>query len=89
MIADVTVPGLRPDLVGQRVRVRLDVGTRSAIVVPRAYIAHRYGLDYARVVDRSGAASDVAVQLTPTADPAKVEVLSGLSDGDVLAPAGA
>ncbi len=51
-------------------------------------MAHRYGLDYVRVLDRSGATSDVAVQLTPTAEAAKVEVLSGLADGDViLAPA--
>ncbi len=63
---------------------RLDVGRRTALVVPQAYVAHRYGLDYVRVVDPSGSASDVAVQLAPTADPNATEVLSGLNDGDVV-----
>lgn len=87
--ADVTVPGLRADLVGQRVRVRIAVGERNALVVPSRLVSHRYGIDYVRVVDRSGAASDVAVQLAPTADPARVEVLSGLANGDVIVIPGA
>lgn len=89
VVADVTVPGLRPDLVGQRVRVRLAVGQRSALVIPKSYVAHRYGLDYVRVADRSGQVTEVAVQLAPTSDPARVEVLSGLAEGDVIVPAGA
>jgi RND family efflux transporter MFP subunit len=89
VVADVTVPGLRPELIGQRVRARLAVGRRSALLVPRSYVAHRYGLDYARVVDRNGQAMDVAVQLAPPDGSGRVEVLSGLSDGDVIVPPGA
>lgn len=87
--ADVTVPGLRADLVGQRVRVRIKVGQRNALVVPARFVAHRYGIDYVRVVDHAGGASDVAVQLAPTGDPGKVEVLSGLANGDVIVAPGA
>lgn len=87
--ADLTVPGLRTELVGQRVRVRLDVGQRRAVVVPKTYVAHRYGLDFVRVLDASGRPSDVAVQLSPAPDSAKVEILSGVSGGDILVPPGA
>lgn len=89
VVADVTVPALRPELIGQRVRVRLVVGQRSALVIPKRFVAHRYGLDYVRVADRSGQATDIAVQLAPTSDPGRVEVLSGLAEGDVIVPAGA
>ena len=81
---DVTVPGLRPDLVGQRVRVRVPVGRRTAMVIPGRFVARRYGLDFVRVLDRSGRASEVAVQLAPALEAGKVEVLSGLAAGDVI-----
>lgn len=85
---DVTAPGLRADLVGQRVRVRIPVGQRRALMIPSRFVAHRYGLDYVRVLDRAAAPSEVAVQLAPTPDARTVEVLSGLADGDtILAPA--
>lgn len=87
--ADVAAPGLRADLVGQRVRVRLTVGRRSGLVVPARFVSHRFGIDYVRVVGASGAPSDVAVQLAPVGDPAQVEVLSGLSSGDVIVVPGA
>jgi RND family efflux transporter MFP subunit len=81
---DVTVAGLTAERVGQRVRVRVPVGQRTAIVVPAGFVSHRYGLDFVRVLDRAGRASDVAVQLAPAAEPGKAEVLSGLADGDVI-----
>jgi len=84
---DIRVPGLKADLVGRRVRVRIRVGERTAMTVPRRFVSTRYGLDYVRVLDRSGQPSDVAVQIAPGPDADRVEVLSGLSDGDVvLAP---
>ena len=55
-------------------------------MVPRAYVAHRYGLDYVRVLDRSGRPGDVAVQVAPTDAEGRLEVLSGLADGDVIVP---
>ncbi|HEY9217863.1 MAG TPA: HlyD family efflux transporter periplasmic adaptor subunit, partial [Phenylobacterium sp.] len=84
VVADITVPGLNGDLVGQRVRVRVDVGRRRALVIPRRFVATRYGVDFVRLVRPGGRASDVAVQITPAASPDQVEVLSGLNAGDVI-----
>ena len=77
------------DLVGQRVRVRIKAGQRAALAVPRRFISTRYGVDFVRLVDRSGQTSDVAVQLAPTSDPAQVEILSGLAAGDTIIVPGA
>jgi RND family efflux transporter MFP subunit len=88
LTVDATAPGLRADRVGQRVRIGLPLGQRKALVVPARFVAHRYGLDYVRVVDRNGSASEVPVQLSPLPDPAQVEVLSGLADGDVIVAPG-
>ncbi|MFN3522748.1 MAG: efflux RND transporter periplasmic adaptor subunit [Phenylobacterium sp.] len=85
--ADITVPGLAADLVGQRARVRIKVGERQAIVVPRRFIATRFGVDYARLVDRDGQAVEVAVQIAPGPTAQDVEVLSGLAQGDVIVAA--
>lgn len=87
--ADVSAPGLPQDLIGQRVRARIKVGERQALVVPRTYVVTRFGIDYARLVRADGAISETPVQTAagPTAD--TVEVLSGLRAGDVLSPAGA
>ena len=48
--ADVTAPGLPQDLVGQRVRAQIKIGQRQALVVPRRYIATRFGVDYVSIV---------------------------------------
>ena len=88
--ADLAAPaGLRRDLVGQRVRAEVQIGTRAALLVPRRFIVTRYGMDYARVLARDGSASDVPVQAAPGPTPGDVEILSGLSSGDVLVRAGA
>lgn len=81
--ADAEVAGLSTDLVGRRVTVLLDVGTRPGIVVPRRFVATRYGVDYVDVAGRSGTTA-VPVQTAPTGDPATVEVVSGVIPGDVL-----
>lgn len=88
VVADITVPGLRTDLVGQRARVRVSVGERSAIVVPARFVATRYGVDFARVLDAKGHAADVAVQAAPGPDAGEVEVLSALNPGDVIVAQG-
>lgn len=82
--ADIAVAGLSADVVGQRVRVTIKVAERPALAVPTRFVATRYGVDYVRVLDRAGHASEVAVQIAPGPDPAHVEVLSGLVDGDVI-----
>jgi len=87
--ADVTAPNLPQDLIGQRVRARIKIGERQALVVPRAYISTRFGMDYARLVRADGMASDTPVQTTPGPAANTVEILSGLRPGDVLTPAAA
>lgn len=85
--ADVTAPNLPGDLIGQRVRAAVKIGERQAIVIPRRYVATRFGVDYARLVDASGAISETPIQTRPAAAADAVEVLSGLRIGDVLTPA--
>ena len=84
--ADVTAPNLPPDLVGRRVRAKISLGRRQALVIPRRYIATRFGVDYVRVVRPDGTASETPVQTAdgPAADQA--EILSGLRPGDTLTP---
>ena len=84
----VTAPGLPQDLIGQRVRAQVKIGSRQALVVPRRYITTHFGIDYARLVRADGTVSETPVQITagPSAD--TVEVLSGLRAGDVLTPDG-
>ncbi|MDP1914336.1 efflux RND transporter periplasmic adaptor subunit [Brevundimonas sp.] len=86
-IADISVPGLNSDRVGQRVTVQVPVGQRRALVIPRRVVASRYGIDFVRTVDRAGHVSEAPVQLGGPAGADRVEVLSGLAAGDVvLAP---
>lgn len=87
--ADVTAPDLPRDLIGQRVRAKVKIGERQALVVPRTYVETRFGIDYVRLVGAGGAVSEVPVQTTAGPTAQTVEVLSGLRPGDVLTPAGA
>ena len=87
--ADIAVPNLSNERVGQRVRVLVEVGERAAITLPRRFVSTRYGVDYVRVIDKAGRAGDVAVQLAPGPDAQRVEVLSGLANGDVVVAPGA
>lgn len=85
--ADIAVPGLGSDRVGQRVTVQIPVGQRRALVLPRRFISTRYGIDFVRTVDRAGRISEAPVQLGGPVNGDRVEVLSGLAAGDVvLAP---
>jgi len=84
--ADLAVEGLRADLVGQRVGVKVKVGERQALVVPTRYVARRFGLDFVRLVAPDGSVSEIAVQTTPAATSGMVEILSGARPGDRLAP---
>lgn len=81
---DATVPGLTTELVGRRVGVSIEVGRRKAIMIPRRFISTRYGIDYVNVLSPDRRLSAVAVQTAPASDPARVEVLGGLSAGDTL-----
>jgi len=81
--ADVAMAGLDARLIGRRMPASVAAGTRRALLVPRAFIITRYGLDYAMVIGRGGAATQVPVQTAPAAD-GRVEVLSGVQAGDTL-----
>ncbi|AGH51882.1 MULTISPECIES: efflux RND transporter periplasmic adaptor subunit [Sphingomonadaceae] len=86
---DATLPGLTTQFVGRRVSTSVEIGTRMALVVPRSFVTTRYGMDQIQIVSvetRGGGKrlSMVPVQIAPTADPAKVEILSGVSAGDTL-----
>jgi RND family efflux transporter MFP subunit len=82
---DLAAPAGAAGLIGRRIEARVPVGTRQAIQLPSRFITARYGVDYVRIVRRDGASSEVVVQTAAAAEPGKVEVLSGLAPGDVVA----
>lgn len=85
--ADVALPNLNGNLIGRRLTVRVMVGSRKAVVIPRNFVISRYGLTYVRVKGPDGRAVEVPVQLG-TAMGDEVEILSGIKSGDaLLAPA--
>jgi RND family efflux transporter MFP subunit len=79
VIADVEIEGLGDYFVGERTRVYVATGRRAAIVIPRASVYRRAGINYVRLAD----GREVVVQ------PGEIwgddiEILSGLADGDVV-----
>jgi RND family efflux transporter MFP subunit len=88
VIADAQVDGLGDYFVGERIRVWVSGGERTAIIVPSSFITTRFGVDYARVQTAGGNTIDVPVQRgrdLPRADNADgIEILSGLKSGDRL-----
>lgn len=82
--ADVDMPGIDNRLIGRRVPAKVETGTRKALLVPTAYIINRYGIDYVMLLAKDGSAAQVPVQTTASAEPGKVEILSGASAGDTL-----
>jgi RND family efflux transporter MFP subunit len=88
VIADAEVAGLGDYFVGERARVWISAGKRKAIVVPRAYVLTRFGLDFVRLEAARGEPVEAVVQLgqpVQLADGvAGIEVLAGLRPGDRL-----
>lgn len=84
VVADLSAPGLKGDLVGRRVRVRMALGLRQGLVVPQRFVVTRSGVDYVRVLSRGGSVEEAPVQLAPGPAAGVVEALSGLAPGDVL-----
>ncbi|HTM82832.1 efflux RND transporter periplasmic adaptor subunit [Asticcacaulis sp.] len=89
VVADVAPQGLENAVIGQKVTAYVGVGRRSAIVLPRAYVTTRYGLDYVRLMQKDGTVMETTVQTAPTGDPQNLEILGGLNSGDAVAPYGA
>jgi RND family efflux transporter MFP subunit len=81
-IAEGRVEGLGSFFVGERVRVYVSVDERDALLVPAGLIVTRYGTDYVRL-DTPEGERDVAV-LRGETHPGGIEILSGLSVGDLL-----
>jgi RND family efflux transporter MFP subunit len=87
VIADATLAGLGEYFVGQRIRVWVSGGSRSAIVIPSNYVTTRFGVDYVRM-QNGERFIDVPVQRgrdLPRPDILNgLEILSGLAAGDRL-----
>lgn len=82
--ADVELPGLTANFVGRRISALLNVGSRTTVAVPRRFVRTRFGVDYVDLLEKDGSAAWVPVQTAPTGDAVKLEILSGVSPGDVL-----
>jgi RND family efflux transporter MFP subunit len=82
--ADATVPGLTAELVGRRIGVSIEVGRRSAFVAPRRFVSTRYGIDQVDIITADRRLASVPVQIAPTVDSDKIEILSGVAAGDIL-----
>lgn len=87
--ADVDMPGIDNALIGRRVAAKVETGARKALLVPAGYVINRYGIDYVTIVGKDGAATQVPVQTAASAEPGKVEILSGAAAGDTLVGPGA
>ena len=87
VIADAKVEGLGEYFLGERLRVWIPGGERTAIVIPSTYVTTRFGIDYVQV-QQSGRAMSIPVQRgrdLPTPDlPNGLEILSGIRSGDQL-----
>jgi RND family efflux transporter MFP subunit len=85
VVADATVEGLGDYFVGERLRVWVAAGERTAFVIPATLVFTRFGIDYVRL-QRDGGVIDVPVQRgreRPRPDmPDGIEILSGLKAGD-------
>lgn len=88
VVADATVDGLGDYFVGERIRVWISAGERSAVIVPANFVTTRFGADYVRVRKDERTIIDVPVQRgrdLPRPDmPDGIEILSGLTIGDQL-----
>lgn len=87
VVADVEVEGLSSDFVNARVLVRLPVASRHALVIPAEAVTTRMGLDFVTVRGADGAPVQraiVAGQRHAGEAGELVEILSGLTEGDVL-----
>lgn len=85
---DATTQGGEDYFVGGRIRAWIPVGERHTVVVPAAYLASRYGLDFVHLKIANGTVIEAPVQrgeISPLSDGSEgVEILSGLQSGDLL-----
>jgi RND family efflux transporter MFP subunit len=86
VIADVEVEALDHAFVDARVAVEVPVGSRAALLVPRAAISTRAGLDFVRVVigDAEVERAVVPGENVTRDGEALVEILTGLAAGETI-----
>lgn len=88
VVADARVSGIGDYFVGERVRVWINAGARSTILVPEQYVFTRSGIDYVKLWEPKQGAITVPVQRgIESQEPGKpptLEILSGLKPGDRL-----
>jgi hypothetical protein len=84
--ADVAVDGLSDSFIGQRILVRVPVGSRQVLAVPQGAIQRRAGLDLVELADngQSRLVTVVPGPVVETADGPMVEILTGLRSGDMV-----
>ena len=85
---DATATGIGDYFVGERIRVWVSAGNRTAVVIPSSYVTERFGLDTVRLQPKDAPPIEIPIQRgrpTPgAAMPDGLEILSGLTAGDVL-----
>lgn len=89
VIADVEVPGIGDYFVNERTLVWIPVGERLAVAVPPSAITTRHGVDYVRIATADGPLTVAVIpgETFATGEGPRVEILTGLRDGDrVLLP---
>ncbi len=88
VIADAVVDGLQDYYVGARIRVWVSGGERTTFIIPASYIVTRYGIDHVLLRKADGVVLETPVQrgreLLRPERRNQIEILSGLSAGDVL-----
>ena len=90
VMADVEVDGLGNYFVNERTLVWVEIGKRAVLAVPAGFVRTAHGIDYVTLATPRGPL-DVPVILGarfPGEDGERVEILTGLRDGDVIATAG-
>jgi RND family efflux transporter MFP subunit len=85
VVADAEAAGIGDYFVGERVRVEIAAGTRETVVLPVDRLNRREGLTFVRLAG----IGEIPVQTgrpLPTAAgaPERIEILSGLTSGDVV-----
>lgn len=85
VIADAIVDGELSALVGERVDVLVPVGERRALRIPKPFVQTRFGIDFVKVHVGKYVIEAPVTLANPKADlEGFVEILSGLSAGDVV-----
>jgi len=87
VIADAAVENLGEYFVGDRLRVWISGGQRTALVIPSSYVTTRFGIDYVQIRqgDRTISAPVQRGRDRPSPElPTGLEILSGIRAGDQL-----